>query len=289
MPEINYQLLKYQSDNIPHFDGNPKLLNRFISAVEHLFKAFQDKVNINATINTCLFDTVLSKLTGRAAELIVSRSELNTWALIKPVLVHSFSDQRSIDCLIQDLLGLKPLKNENPIIFGMRIQDSRSLLFSKLNAGTDDAATKLIKIQHYDEFALKTFLNGLPYNLQLITRLKQPDCLEKAMSLVREEENFIYFKNAQNTNLRQPLISNKYQKPDMTQPRQTYTPNYKPNFNYNSNYNPQRNNNNFPRPFMNFPQQNFQSFSQPNNPHNIKRIFTILAHSSKVLLRYLLL
>lgn len=276
MPEINYQLLKYQSDNIPHFDGNQKLLNRFISAVENLLKGFQDTTNRNATINTCLFDTILSKLTGRAAELIVSRSELNSWALIKDVLINSFSDQRSIDCLIQDLLGLKPLKNENPIVFGMRIQDSRSLLFSKLSAVNEDAAIKVIKIKHYDEFALKTFLNGLPYNLQLVTRLKNPDCLEKAMSLVREEENFIYFKNSQNTNLRQPLFTNKHQNQNMTQPRQPYTPNFRPNFNpnYNPNYNPQRNNNfsnNFPRPFMNFPQQNFQSFSQPHSSFSQQR------------------
>ena len=193
MPEINYQLLRYQSDNIPLFDGNTKLLNRFISAVENLLIAFQDKTNVNATINICLFDTILSKLTGRAAELIVSRTELNSWALIKDVLITSFSDQRSIDCLIQDLINLKPLKNENPIVFGMRIQDSRSLLFSKLNSGPGDAATKLIKIKHYDEFALKTFLNGLPYNLQLVTRLKNPNSLEHAMASVREEENFIHY------------------------------------------------------------------------------------------------
>lgn len=269
MPEINYQLLRYQSDNIPHFDGNIKLLNRFISSVENLLKAFQDTTNRNATINICLFDTILGKLTGRAAELIVSRTELNSWLLIKDVLVHSFADQRSIDCLIQDLLNLKPFKNENPILFGMRIQDSRSLLFSKLNATADDPATKLIKIKHYDEFALKTYLNGLPYNLQLVTRLKKPDSLEKAMSFVREEENFIHFKNSQN-NVRQTFFQNKNpnQNQNMTQQKPTYSQNknftpYRPNYNPFSNNVPQ--NNNFSRPFSNFPQQNnFPNFSQNN-------------------------
>lgn len=278
MPEINYQLLRYQSDNIPHFDGNIKLLNRFISSVENLLKAFQDRTNINATINICLFDTILGKLTGRAAELIVSRTELNSWALIKDVLIHSFSDQRSIDCLIQDLLNLKPFKNENPIIFGMRVQDSRSLLFSKLNASSDDAATKLIKIKHYDEFALKTFLNGLPYNLQLVTRLKNPTSLEQAMSCVREEENFIQFRNSQNQNQngRQPFFQNKNSNPNTTPQRPTYSQNknytpYRPNYNQFLNYVPQ--NNNFPRPFSSFSQPSFSqpSFSQPNNVFSQQR------------------
>lgn len=272
MPEINYQLLRYQSENIPHFDGNPKLLSRFITAVENLLIAFQDRANVNATINTCLFDTILSKLKGRAAELVVSRSELKTWALIKDVLITSFADQRSIDCLIQDLLNLKPFKNENPLLFGMRIQDSRSLLFSKLNAEADDAATKLIKIKHYDEFALKTFLNGLPYNLQLVTRLKNPDCLEKAMAFVREEENFILYRNAQNTNFKQPMFLNKNNKPNNV--TQTYKPPQMQNQNtYRPMYYPMQNapqNNNPYRPFLNYPQQMafknpFSNFPQQNN------------------------
>lgn len=82
----------------------------------------------------------------------------------------------------------------------MRIQDSRSLFFSKLNASSDSFETQRIKVQHYDEFALRTFLNGLPYNLQLIARLKNPTNLERAMALVKEEENFIYFRNAMISN-----------------------------------------------------------------------------------------
>lgn len=231
MPETNYNLLRFQSDNIPKFDGNPKLLQRYLNSCENLIKAFQDIANPNAQINICLTDTVLGKLTGRAADLIVSRSELKTWTDIKNTLINCFADQRSIDCLIQDLINLKPFKNESPINFGMRIQDSRSLLFSKLNATNELATEKLMKIRHYEEFALKTFINGLPYNLQLIVRLKNPDCLEKAMSFVREEENFLYFKNHSynNTHTQQSL---RHPTPQ-TKPQHNFKSNipiFKPNY-----------------------------------------------------------
>jgi len=199
---VNLTLLRYQADNIPYFDGNPKQLNRFITSCEHFLRAFQNVNNVNDPINICLLDTILSKLKDRAADLICSRNELNSWALIKDALMLTFADQRSIDCLIQDLITTRPLKNESPISFGMRLQDARSLLFSKLNSTLQDNQEKLIKINHYDEFALKTFLCGLPYQLQLVVRLRNPNSLEQALAFVTEEQNFVQF--SRNQNLAQP-------------------------------------------------------------------------------------
>lgn len=210
MSEINYGLLRYQADNIPTFDGNPKLLQRFIVSSENLLKVFQDNQNINAPINVCLLDTIYSKLKGRAADLICSRSEINNWRLIKDLLINTFSDQRSIDCLIQDMLSLKINKNEHPLNFGMRLQDTRSLLFSKLNSTDEDRQIKLMKINHYDSFALKTYINNLPYNIQLVVRLKNPQSLEQAMSFVQEEDNFQQFKFRSNPT----FIPNPVQKPN---------------------------------------------------------------------------
>lgn len=225
---VNYALLRYQADNIPNFDGNPRILQRFISSCENLLKAFQNKQNLNDPINVCLTDTILGKLTHRAADLVASRPELNTWQLIKDTLILSFADQRSIDCLIQDLIMLKPFKNEPSLNFGMRIQDARSLLFAKLSATNEAENVKVIKIQHYDNFALKAFINGLPYNMQLVVRLKEPDSLERAMSFVREEENFIYFKN-QTQNFANSPIQNKNIRPN-TNFKNTYIPNTSPTY-----------------------------------------------------------
>lgn len=261
MAEINYSLLRYQADNIPVFDGNSKLLIRFITASENLLKAFQDRQNPSAPINICLLDTIFSKLRGRAADLICPRQELSNWALVKEVLMLTFSDQRNIDCLVQDLISLKPSKNENMIDYGNKLQDVRSLLFAKLNQSNDDRHVKLIKIENYNSLALKTFISNLPYHMQLVVRLQNPDSLEQAISFVVEEQNFNQYKNRtsnipNNSNMTNKPINNgqrppiTYQRPYNFQTPSTshqYSPMQKYNnqpfnqnrnpFNYNSNYN----------------------------------------------------
>lgn len=194
MANPNYQMIRYQADNIPLFDGNAKQINRFLKACENLLTNHQDANNPRAAINICLFDTILSKLVGRAADLIASRVELDTWAKIKTALLNTFSDQRSIDCLVQDLISMRPDRNESPQSFGLRLQDTRSLLVSKLNSGTDANEVKLLKIQQYEDITLKTFINGLNYHMQLVVRLKNPQTLEQAISFALEEENFILYK-----------------------------------------------------------------------------------------------
>lgn len=257
MPEINYALLRYQADNIPTFDGNPKLLQRFIASSENFLKAFQDNENPNAPINICLLDTIYSKLKGRAADLICSRSEINSWRLIKHLIINTFSDQRNIDCLIQDLLSLKINKNEHPINFGMRLQDTRSLLFSKLNATDESRDIKLMKINHYDSFALKTYINNLPFNIQLVVRLKQPESLEQAMSFVQEEENFQQFKIRSNTD----FVPKPVPKPNPNNTSINY-----PSINYPStSFQTYPFNQNYQNPFQRFSQPNFATNSQNFN------------------------
>lgn len=295
----NYMLIRYQADNIPTFDGNPKQVNRFINACTNFITAHNDLNNVGAAINIALFDTILSKLVGRAADLIASRIELNTWDLVKNAIIDTFSDQRSIDCVIQDIITMKPERNENPQQFGIRLQDARSLLFSKVNVSNDTRAIKLLKIEEYGKLVMKTFITGLNYHMQLIVRLKNPDSLEQAMSFALEEENFLHFKNnspnlshkqtptVNNTNSQ--LNANKFKRP-VHYSANAYRPqnipnsnnymsrNYNPNF-YN-NFNPQRNPNfnqfnaqnpNQFRPFQNNPQNFNNNFRSPQLNSSITR------------------
>lgn len=263
MAQPNYALIRYQADNIPQFDGNPKLINRFISSCENFLNAHRDRNNANAAINVALFDTVLSKLIGRAADLIASRIELNSWELIRNAIISTFSDQRSVDCVIQDIITMKPDKNENPQQFGLRLQDIRSLLFSKINSSNEAREIKLLKIAEYGNLVTKTFISGLNYHMQLVVRLKNPQSLEEAISHAIEEGNFLYFKNRQNTSSKIQASSqntltpqNKHFRPTQnnytTQPTQrnfvpfqqnvSYTPMMPQYFNTHRNDFPQRNN-----------------------------------------------
>lgn len=264
-PAINYQLLRLYIDSIPSFDGNTHTLGIYVDNCESLIKNFA-RQNDDA-FNNFILRAILGKLTGRALMIIGSRTELKTWQEIKAALYLCFGDQRDIDCLIQDLIALRPNRNETPYNFGMRIQDTRSLVINKLNTLTMTPNEKLIRLTSYDDLALKTFIKGLPLNLQTIIRLRNPDSLEKAMSFVIEEENFLYSTNKANSlNTQSNFRPTQRQIPI----RQTNPPNFnqyspnlaisqipRPNFQPLPNFQP--------RPFM---QNNHFPFRPPNQFFN---------------------
>lgn len=221
MTTPNLQLLKLYVDTITPYDGNPHTLNIFLENIETLIREFQTN---DSQIRNFIFRAIVSKLNGRALSLIGARTELNSWTEIKDALILSFGDQRNLDCLVQDLIILRPLKSESPYDFGVRCQDARSLVISKLNSSTMTQAEKLIYIKNYNDLALKTYIRGLPPFLQNNIRLRNPDSLEKAMSLVIEEQNFLYSQN-------QNFSSNKENKPLEKQKL-----NLRPPFPYAQNY-----------------------------------------------------
>lgn len=196
-PNTNYQLLRLYVDTIPHFDGNPHILPVFLDHCETMIQNFRSAND--ATLNSFILRAIISKLNGRALSLIGSRIELRSWNEIKSALILCFDDQRNIDCLVQDLIILRPSKNETPYNFGMRCQDARSLIISKINSLDLTKEEKLLRIQNYNELSLKTFIRGLSGQIQNNIRLRNPDSLEQAMSLLIEEENFLYSQNLNNT------------------------------------------------------------------------------------------
>jgi hypothetical protein len=119
---FNLQLIKLHVDTVPQYDGNLTTLEIFISSCDHLFNTF----GTDPTIASYLLRVVIGKLTGRAQALVATKTELNSWPLIKRTLRSCFGDQRNIDCLEQDLIFLRPFKNESPLNFGQRIQTVRS-------------------------------------------------------------------------------------------------------------------------------------------------------------------
>lgn len=194
---VDYSLLRLYIESIAKFDGNPHTLGVFLDTCQNLITTFANPNNPN--LNSFLLRAVIGKLEGRALSLIGSRTELRTWNDIKNALTLSFGDQRNIDCLIQDLIVLRPNKNEAPYSFGMRCQDARSLIISKLNTLPITVEEKTVRLQTYDDLALKTFIRGLAGHIQNNIRLRNPTSLEQAMSFVIEEENFLYSQNKSNS------------------------------------------------------------------------------------------
>lgn len=185
MPNTNEQnvslnMLKMFVDTIPPYDGDVNTLNSFISASDFLF------VNYGNTndhiIKNYLIRVVQTKLIHRAQILVGSRAELTSWDLIKSALKQCFADKRNLECLEQDLFMASPYKGEKPLEFGKRLQVLRSNLAQKISNETMNALSKEIHLRQYDQLCLRTFIRGLPPQLQCLIRLKNPASPEDAMT-----------------------------------------------------------------------------------------------------------
>nr|CAH7763946.1 unnamed protein product [Callosobruchus chinensis] len=188
---VNYQLLRLYIDTIPHFNGDNSTLEIFLEHCDHLIGTYTNANNQNDPLNSFLIRAVVNKLTGNALALVGSRPEIRNWNELKILLRLSFGDQRNLDCLVQELIIMKPHKNESFFDFGQRIQKARSAIASKLISMNLAVAERTFQIKNYDELCLKTFIRGLTGRVQDMVRLRNPDSLELAISYVLEEENFM--------------------------------------------------------------------------------------------------
>nr|CAH7723682.1 unnamed protein product [Callosobruchus chinensis] len=188
---VNYQLLRLYIDTIPHFNGDNSTLEIFLEHCDHLIGTYTNANNQNDPLNSFLIRAVVSKQTGNALALVGSRPEIRNWNELKILLGLSFGDQRNLDCLVQELIIMKPHKNESFFNFGQRIQKARSAIASKLISMNLAVAERTFQIKNYDELCLKTFIRGLTGRVQDMVRLRNPDSLELAISYVLEEENFM--------------------------------------------------------------------------------------------------
>lgn len=170
---------------LPCFDGNKRHLNLFLRKCEYII----DKFKSSELQQEYLMHVVTSRLTGDAAALISERVDIQTWAEFKELLEIHFGDPRSEECLAIELETLKIKNNESHTDFCARIQSVKSVLLSKVNQ-IDDKNLRVSKTAIYNNTALQVFLYNLPENMVRVVRLKKPQTLEQALSLVLEEINF---------------------------------------------------------------------------------------------------
>ncbi|CAH1977945.1 unnamed protein product [Acanthoscelides obtectus] len=189
--QVNYQLLRLYIDTIPNFNGDNSTLAIFLEHCDHLINTYTNLNNSSDPLNGFLIRAIVSKLTGNALALVGSRPEIRNWKDLKILLRLSFGDQRNLGCLVQELIVMKPHKNESFFNFGQRIQKARSAIASKLISMDVSVAERTFQIKNYDELCLKTFIRGLTGRVQDMVRLRNPDSLELAISYVLEEENFM--------------------------------------------------------------------------------------------------
>lgn len=275
---LDTQLLRLYIDTIPPFDGNSLVLHSYIESVRSTFLNFPDDTH-HVTHNLIL-QAVKNKLKGRAQTLIASRTDLITWEGIETLLKSTFGDQRDLQYLTHQLTTMRPNKNERPYDFGLRLQQLRAVILTKINDDYPDKQIRDLQIDNYNNIAKTTFITKLPINVQTIVRIKNPESLEDALNYVLEEEEFQNFAKLQASTSGISQLTPKPTLQNTAFHRNTHNPNFNRNFNFTQNshqdlYPTQRN---FTQPqftnnFSTYPHNQFPS--QPINvqPRQVRQNF----------------
>ncbi|KAK9680937.1 hypothetical protein QE152_g38694 [Popillia japonica] len=127
-------ITKNHVEIIPIYEGDPNTLSMYISACEYLITTFGNAHNAADPINEFLLRLFQSKLTGRALQLVGSRESITAWLTLKELLQTNFSDQRTETCLTQDLMQMRPEKNETAYNVGIRCKNMLNLLLTKVKS-----------------------------------------------------------------------------------------------------------------------------------------------------------
>lgn len=261
---------------LPYFDGNPKELYDFIKVsvtlLNHYFDTRPD--NIGCIQNVLILQGIISKLTGRAKE-VISIYGCNDWEQIKETLIQNFGDQRDENSLTRDLVNLRQLPNDTPMQFYERVMGLLNTTNNYVELHNTSEVIKTSKKNFFKQQALTTFLAGLREPIGSVIRAMRPKTLAEAIQYIQEELNIRYLQrnhfNTQHLPSGRPTPENS--RPQLQQPR-FYQPNFAQQPHRFNNFHNQ-NQSRFPqgpiqiKPRMNFQQQRFptnqQVFGRPQN------------------------
>lgn len=93
-----------------------------------MIKSYKILRNPDDPLNTFLNRAVISKLTGNALFLVDSHPEIRDWNELNNLLGLTFEYQRNLDSLLQEILIMKPYKNESYILDNIFKSAGASLL-----------------------------------------------------------------------------------------------------------------------------------------------------------------
>ena len=256
---------------VPHFDGNPNELYRYLNICESFIKKFYNKDDPSDFGNIYLINCLIAKLSGNA-KIVVSIQKCSTWECLKDTLTRNFADQRDETCLNRDLVMLRQQPNEKAYQFYDKVLHLLNLLCSYIDLHETSSTAKLLKRNLYNDLALKTFLAGLREPMGTTIRCMRPQDLNEALQLVIQEDNIHYFQNLTNKNFNnnKPQVQNF--KPQ--QNRQNFNVPFNAQFNtpFNAPFNSQTHNNTFKtrehfpsQPINIQPRPNYQNRNYPTN------------------------
>lgn len=247
---------------LPKFTRNSSTIETFISKVDTYYEKYGN--TDNATLNEYVFCLISSRLTDEAENLAATRSDLNTWPLLKAALREKFGDLIDTKILAHEFKFLKIKTHEKLNEFIDRIKVMKTRLDVKVQANENyDAAEKTAYKKINEQTAIEVIYNNCPVMLQNILDVKDDQTLVATTNTVL---NYISRHPAEKTpitkftpNSRPPVMNNPrlVQRPINSQwTNRSYFPQQQNN--YPSQYNPT-----FARPNYQFPPRNNWTNQQP--------------------------
>nr|CAI5855527.1 unnamed protein product [Callosobruchus analis] len=174
---------------IPVFAGEEAKLPIFLRACNDFLITYYNHSVPEDPLNTQLVRLILTKLEGRALEVISIREDLKSWVAIKELLIREFSDNRSSKNLTQELLRLRIYPNESYRLFAERINKLVYKIATKVQLTDISEEEKRVHIDILNENALTTYLMNLKEPVSTAVKLRDPGSLSEALSLTETKEN----------------------------------------------------------------------------------------------------
>lgn len=236
------------------FDGRREDLPIFLANIEDIIPVLNQ---FNPAGQQMLINTIKSKITGKARQIIEINSHVNTWVEIKNLLVKNFSSHKSIQTLHEELRQIN--YKSSVLEFFNEIQAKLSELNQKCKQENN-----VIDIPLNINIALRIFKTKIHEPMRTILFARDPPTIESALNIL-SEGGYLYQKDKP-----EQKTENFFQNHNKNINR---FQNNKQNFNQNNNYNnrfnnhnnnPWRhnNNNNNQRPFFNQRPQYNNNFRQ---------------------------
>lgn len=180
------ELKKAYLDMVPEFHGEQELLTNFLEVCDELVLQFYDRTNPANFQNKFLMRSILAKIKGRAAELIIS-ANCSNWESVKNALTSGYSDKRDLYTLTIEISELKQ-GGDTPFAY---LEKTRKFLNLAIMYLKNNAVPNIEQqAQFFKGLALRVFLRGLKEPLGGLLQARRPGDLDAAHNLLTNDFQF---------------------------------------------------------------------------------------------------
>jgi hypothetical protein len=207
MTTVTLSEIKNLCEIIPQYDGNVKILNNYLSAVDDVYLTLSN-INITQIQKTYLFGLIKSKLTQKAAELL-AENKCENWEDLKLYLKTNFTDKSTAETILLDILYCKYKVNSETTL--KYISEKFAHYKSKILLTNYAQIQKNAILAEIQKTVVAHFISLTPVTIRGSFVVKNPETLEQCEILLKNEFNFSN-RNQLSINKEQNFSSNLPQK-----------------------------------------------------------------------------